>query len=410
MSLLRKLERRDYGGGFFTNPPGFLPPGAIPTNGQLGWLGGGGYPVSSEMAMRHATVWACVRIIADVVSTLPIDVLTGDPVTGATKTVDPTPTKITTPSAYATRLQWLWQVMASLLLRGNAYGMISAIDRLGYPSQVDLLPPEQIQVIKGDDGKKRFRVAGNTDLLTTSDVWHLPGPQLPGALEGLSPIRFASRTIGLGLDAEQWGSDYFRNGIHPTATFQSEQTIKDDQAEEIKKRVKRAQSNRDLVVLGAGGKLVPWQLDPAESQFLETQRVNAVAIAQIFGVPPEMIGEAARGSSITYANREQRAQDFLNNAVNQWLTRLEEALSAWFPRGTYIKFNTGALLRSDLLTRYQADQIAIQTGFMLRSEARALEDWPPIPGLDDQPMPTASPPSPTSPPPAVTVKGPSDGK
>jgi HK97 family phage prohead protease len=38
------------------------------------------------------------------------------------------------------------------------------------------------------------------------------------------------------------------------------------------------------------------------------------------------------------------------------------------------------LLRSDLLTRYQAYQIAIQNNFELPSEARALEDLPPIPG------------------------------
>jgi phage portal protein BeeE len=110
-----------------------------------------------------------------------------------------------------------------------------------------------------------------------------------------------------------------------------------------------------------------------------------------------MIGAATRGDTITYANREQRAQDFLNNAVNPWLARLEEALTAWFPRGTYVKFNTGALLKSDLAARYAAHAVGITNGFLLRSEARKLEELPTIAGIDDQPKPVPAPAAPAVP-------------
>lgn len=377
MSLLRKLERRDYTG------TSFLPPDAIPTNGQLSTGGFGGWPVSGEAAMRHWAVWACVRIVADVLSTLPIDVYTGD-----TQPVSPTPSRLVNPSAYATKIQWLWQVGASLLLHGNAYGLYGAFDRLGYPTQVDLISPAGVTAERDKaTGRKVFKVHGQT--LSTDQVWHLPGPQFPGDLEGMSPIRYASKTIGLGLDAEQFGSDLLRNGIKPGAVFSMDAKIDDDQAAKIKQKVSRSAQNGELLVLGAGGKLSPWQVTASDSQFLETQRMNAVSVSQIFGVPPEMIGAATSGQSVTYANREQRAQDFLNNAVNPWLARLEEALSAWFPRGTYVKFNTGALLRSDLLTRFQAYQIGIRNGFQMPSEARELEDWQPISGLDDRPLPGA---------------------
>lgn len=379
MSLLKKLERRDYGGGVFSNPYG-LPPGFIPTNGMAGLIDGGGYIASSDAAMRHYTVFACVRIIADVISTLPIEVFTADG-----NPIEPVPTRLVTPSAYATRLSWTWQVMASLLLRGNGYGLIGAIDRLGYPTQVDIIAPEGVRVDKDDRGRKIFRI-GN-QVLTSEQVWHIAGPQMPGDLEGMSPIRYASRTISVGLDAEKFGSDYMRNGIHPTATLETDQQVNSDQAKEIKKRIKDGMANRDLAVLGAGMHLNPWQITAEESQFLETLRHNTVSVAQIFGVPPEMLGAATRGSSITYANREQRAQDFLNTAINPWLARLEESLSAWFPRGTYVRYNTKELLRSDTLTRFQAHEIAIQNNFELPSEARAAEDLPPIAGIDNKPLP-----------------------
>lgn len=379
MSILKKgFEKRDYNGGFLTNPFG-APNWIIPTNGQAGMIDGN-MPVSSSAAMRHWTVFSCVRIISDLISALPIDAFTGNE-----RPVEPLPTVLVTPSAYATKISWVWQVMSSLLLNGNAYGVIASTDRLGYPTQIDLISPTAVRIERDKNtGKKIFRVAG--EILTSDEIWHLPGPQLPGELEGMSPIRYASRTISIGLDAEQFGSDFFRNGINPTATLETDQQVNSEQAAEIKKRVKDAVSQRDMAVLGAGMKLNPWQLTAEDSQFLETLRHNAIAVAQIFGVPPEMLGAASRGASITYANREQRAQDFLNTAINPWLARLEEALSALFPRGTYVKFNTDALLRSDTLTRYQAYQLGIQNNILLPSEVRALEDLPPVPGIDDKPL------------------------
>lgn len=381
MSLLHKLERRDYGGGVFTNPWGLLP-GQIPTNGQLAYIDYDGQPVSSKRAMRHWAVWACVRIIADAVSSLPIDTFTGNG-----EPIEPVPSRLATPSAYATKLQWTWQVIASLCLRGNAYGLISSFDRLGYPSQVDIIAPDGVCPEKDKAGHKVFKIGAET--LSTEQVWHLAGPQLPGELAGMSPITFASHLISLGLDAEQFGEDFYRNGIHPTAVLESDQQINGPQAAEIKDRVKKATAGRDMAVLGAGLKLNPWQLSAADSQFLETQQANAVMIAAIYGVPSELLGAASSGSSLTYANREHRAQDFLNNAVNPWLARLEESLSAWFPRGTYVKYNTGALLRSDLLTRYKAHEIGIRNNFELPSEAREIEDMEPIPGIDAKPLPDA---------------------
>lgn len=385
MSLIRKaLEKRDYTGGVFSNPLG-LEPGQIPTNGQLAYIeGSGAYPISSNTAMRHWPVWACVRIIGDVVSTLPIDVFKGDGVP-----VEPTPDRLLHPSAYATKLQWTWQVIASLLLRGNAYGLYAGFDRLEYPTQVDIISPDCVQSVEKDaDGHKIFKIAGKT--LTTDQVWHLPGPQMPGELQGMSPISYAANTITVGLDATKFSSDVFQNGIHPSAVLSSDQQINADQAKEIKARVKRSVQNRDLAVLGAGLKLTPWQMTAADAQYVESQQMNAVSVAQVFGVPPEMIGAANGGSTVTYANREQRAMDFLNNAVNPWLSRLEEALSAWFPRGTYVKYNTGALLRSDLIARYESYDIGIHSNVLRPSEARKFENLPEIPGLDEKPLPSSA--------------------
>ncbi len=364
----------------------------------LNFTGTGAYGMSSDQAMRHWAVYSCTRIIADAVSSFPADAYVGDigMHLGAAERVTPKPSLLSKPSAYLTYVQWVHQVMMAILLQGNAYGLISDMDRLGYPTQIELIDPQQVQVSRSDGsavnsatgrripaGVKTFKIRDK--LLTPDEVWHCPGAMMPGELAGLSPVKYAARTIGLGVESEAFGLDFFRNGIHPTAVASTDQPINEDQANTIKSRIKQATANRDIPVLGAGLTLSPWSVTPEDSQLLEVQRLNAVMVAQIFGVPSEMIGASTRGSTITYANREERAQDFLNNTINPWLTRLEDSFSQLFPRTTFVKFDTKSLLKSDLKTRFEAWQIGITSGFMTTDEAREFEDWPEMPEQDEAP-------------------------
>ena len=133
MSLLRKLERRDL------TARGFDDPSRIPTNGEALYS-----PVlaSGQGALRHWAVWACARVVADAVSTLPVDLLQGS---GSSATpVDPLPMMLQRPSAHLDRVDWLSQVLVSLLTTGNAYGLIASRDRLEYPTQINLVPPGTI--------------------------------------------------------------------------------------------------------------------------------------------------------------------------------------------------------------------------------------------------------------------------
>jgi HK97 family phage portal protein len=383
----------------------------IPTNGQTATIAGGGYSVSSDQAMRHAAVYACVRIIADIIGTFPVDAYIGDPGInlGVADKVEPKPPILVKPSDYLSGVQWVHQVMMALLLQGNAYGLITNTDRLGYPTQIDLVDPQQVNVRKSDGGDvntatgakirsgvKVFKIHGKT--LTSSEMWHCPGPMMPGDLAGLSPVKYASRVIGMGVEAERFGLDFFQNGIHPTAAATTDQPVTEDQANAIRLRIKRATESRETPVLGAGVKLTPWNVTPEDSMLIEVQRYNQVMICQIFGVAPEMIGAAARGATITYANREQRAMDFLNNAINPWLVRLEDSFTALFPRTTFVKFDTKNLLKSDLLARYQAWQIGIDAGFLVAPEVRNFEGLPEMPetesGTEDLPPAGEQPPMP----------------
>jgi phage portal protein BeeE len=127
-----------------------------------------GEPVTVESALRLSTVWGCVRLLADSVSTLPLHVYRGDE-----REPIPPPPLLQRPSADFPELaDWLWAVMASLLLWGNCWGVITARSGAGLlPSQVDLVHPDRVGVTTNGDGTQTIRVAGEE--VPRSALWHV---------------------------------------------------------------------------------------------------------------------------------------------------------------------------------------------------------------------------------------------
>jgi HK97 family phage portal protein len=335
-----------------------------------------GEPVSADRALRLSVVFGCVRLLADSVSTLPIATYRigeRDPI--------PTPPLLARPSAdFPEFSDWAWAVMASLLLRGNAWGLIT--DRYGpglLPAQVDLLDPDQVAV-SNESGRWVIRVAGEE--VDRSELWHVRAFPWAGKLEGLSPVAYARESIGLGIAAEKYGAKFFADSAIPSGYLYSESTQgrMDRGTIDYLKAVWNAsnQGRRGTAVLH-GVKYVPLSVAPEESQFLGTIKANVATICRLYGVPPGMMAGSELGGHEDYSSPEQRATDFLTFTLRPWLHRLERAISALLPRTQVAKFNAGAMVRADLKTRYEAHAIALASGFLTVNEVRELEDRGPLP-------------------------------
>ena len=337
-----------------------------------------GEPVTVESALRLSTVWGCVRLLADSVSTLPLHVHRGDD-----REPIPPPPLLQRPSADFPELaDWLWAVMASLLLRGNAWGVIT--DRSGaglLPAQVDLVHPDRVGITTDRDGRRVVRVAGEE--VPRSALWHVKAFPWPGQVEGLSPIAYAREAIGLGLGSERYGAKLFGDAAIPSGVLTSDQRIAQSEADNLKARWKQAhQGKREIAVLGSGAKFAPVSISPDEAQFIQTQKFNVATICRFYSVPPEMMAGETAGHE-AYTSPEMRGTDFLTFTLRPWLLRVERAVSTLLPSTQTAKFNAGGFVRATLRDRYEAHRIAIEAGFLTRNEVRELEDRPPLP--DDQP-------------------------
>jgi HK97 family phage portal protein len=361
MSLFKREARQAF-------PEPLISP--IPGVSMYGDAMGGSPTVDS--ALQVSAVWACVRLLADAISGMELKAYT---MSGNVRVPVDTPALLKQPSADGTVVDWIYQMVVSMMLRGNGFGHIVAKDAMGYPTQIEWWHPDRVDARLNDAGLLEFAVNGKT--YARDVVFHPRAYPMPGVRLGLSPIAYAASQISTERYVQDFALGFFRDGAHPSAILESDDDMNQEQARIAKERFRAAIQGREPAMISGGLKYVPIQISPEESQFLATQKYGVAAIARIFGVPPEMIaGEA--GNSMTYANVEQRSIDFLTYSVQPWLARIEAALSTLLPGKRHVKFDTSALLRTDLKTRIEAGAIGIASRQLVPDEARAWGDLPPL--------------------------------
>ncbi len=351
---------------------------ALPWTGGVPLRSDAGVTVTERSALQLSAVWACVSLIVDLIASMPVDIYAKGK-DGILTPVETAPSIITKPSLRGlTRREWVSQGLHSAVLRGNGFAIVTAFDRNSLPSAAEWVCNEDMSVEEVNAlAPPVYRLAGQ--VIDSARVIHLRANLVPGSVVGLSPIEFQAQTLGIGLAAQKFGAQWFGQGAHPSALLTTDHPLKPEQADAMKKRwIAALKGKREPAVMGAGIKYTPVQVTPNESQFLETMNANMADIARIFKVPVELIGGAADGSSVTYANREERGLDLLAFTVQPWITKLEDLLDAMLPPGLVVKFNIDAMLRVDLITRFQAHAIALQNHFETLDEVRALENLAPL--------------------------------
>ncbi|MGI5232869.1 phage portal protein [Actinoallomurus sp. CA-142502] len=381
MSVLFGTHAREQRALSFISPP-------IPRNSEVGPGNVGFDTHTTEASLQKVAVWACVNLIATFAECMPLDAYTGQE---QDKRQVPLPAWLADLGGDGHGLpDWLYQLVFSLMLRGNGVGIVGARDqRLGTPTLITLAHPDDVSVRREQNGALDWRIAGRH--VDAAEVWHARVHPVPGRVQGLSPIEMHALTIGTGISALRFGAQWFTDGAHPSGILANENDLNKAQSDTAKRRFMDAvRGNREPVVLGNGWSFKPIQVNPNESQFLETNNYTAAECCRIFGPGFAEVFGYETGGSLTYANVEQRSLDLLTYAADPWLVRLERLLSKLLPRPRYVKFNRAALVRTDLLTRYRAHEIALRNRFETPNEVREVEDMPPV-SWGDEPLTNPTP-------------------
>lgn len=332
--------------------------------------------VSTEEAMRHSVVWACLRLRADLISTSPVDVYRDV----AGRAIDvPKPPVLVSPGGSRVKItEWLYSSQVDLDRFGNTFGLITARDGLGLPARIDLMPAESISVVTKNGEITGYR-QGST-VHAPGSVWHEKQFTVAGLPVGLSPIAFAALSLSTGISAQEFASDWFAGSAVPVAHLKNTtQTLNGGQSEEVKERYNRSVRNGDVFVTGADWEYQMLGAKASESGFLEAIRATNADTCRFLGVPGDMVDVNESTGSITYASITQRNLQLLIMNLGPAVSRREEALSDLTSKPRYVKLNTDAVvLRMDPTSRAEMNKVLIESHQRAPSEVREKDDLPPF--------------------------------
>jgi HK97 family phage portal protein len=354
-----------------------------------------GVAVSPQTAMQSAAVYSSVKVLAESIGMLPLNLYRKEANNARTLLSDH-PLHVLChdqPNEWMTSVEFWEMMVMSLNLRGNAYAYINR-NRSGQVVELLPLQPDMVQVEMSTDFQLEYRISmpdGAFKRLGVGEIFHIRGLTLNGWL-GISPIAYARESIGLALATERFGGQLFKNGAKMGGVLEHPGKLSKESYERIKTSFDEAHSGDNAhktALLEEGMKFARISLSANDSQFLETRKYQRSEIAAIFRVPPHMIGDLERA---TFSNIEQQSLEFVNYSLMPWLVRIEKAikrdLMTTDERKTMTaKFNVSGLLRGDASARSALYHNGILDGWMTRNEARAAESelgivLSPIDGLD----------------------------
>lgn len=333
--------------------------------------------------MRLSAVFACLRLLSEAVATLPLGTFTR---VGSMRKQWPLPAFLSFRPPQGSRIDYLSQIMLSLLTDGNAYVLVVR-GALGVPVDLVVLDPSQV-VVARRSGLVEYRCMNVT--VDPFDLMHIKGMCLPGDIKGMSPIGYARETIGVGLAAQEFGASFFANGALPGAVIEAPE----DMSKPAQDRFKAAwngdhrgigNANR-IGILTNGAKLTKVSIAPNDAQFLETRAFQVSDIARVFGVPPHLIADASNSTSWGSGLAEQNLA-FGQFSLRPWTERIEDAHTRLLvldgQTEAFVKLNLDALMRAKLAERYASYDVGVKAQFLTINEVRALEDLAPVPWGDD---------------------------
>ena len=345
-----------------------------------------GVYVTQEDSLKIGTVYACVRLIADTISTLPVDAYIRQE--GVRLQYRPRPAWLDQPDIGVTKEDHFQQVVVSLLLNGNSFTRIIR-DEDGEVLALSVLNPQRTDVRRDNYGRI-FYVYEESSRIEDVDMIHIRDLTLPGELRGKSRIDLVKENLGLARALEEFAARFFGQGSTTTGIIQFPGNLSREQAKNLvdafedgHKGLRR--SHRPGILFG-GATFEKTGVNPNESQFIESRQFAVEEIARIFRVPPSMIGVTTPGA-MSYASVEANNLSFLVHSLTPVLAKVESEYSVLLAGRAFIRFSTAGLLRGDIQARNASYQSGLNNGYLSVNDVRRFEDMTPIEGGDTYRVP-----------------------
>jgi HK97 family phage portal protein len=369
-----------------------------------------GIAISQSKALEEVITMACVSIRSQDLAKLPIHVYRKR-ADGGSEIVEKHPVEklLRKPNRWQTRFEFMEQMQASFLLKGNAYAAIVR-DNRGRPVELVPINSDRVMLYEATDGSLFYKVISQTafekaslasfgELISSDDMLHLRWLSQNSVL-GLSRIGLVRDAIGLSLALEDFSSTLFASGARPGGVLATDKKLSDETFSRIKSqwqdRYGGAGNAGKTALLEEGLKWEPLSMTAVESQTVEARRIQIEQIATAFDVPLHRLGISDARSDAALTAHQMYLNNVLSSDAERWEAKLED-IFGMEDEGLCIDFSLDYFNRADRQTRFNALRTGIVGGFLTINEARQSEDLTKVPGGDVILQPTNVAPFPYTP-------------
>lgn len=272
--------------------------------------------------------------------------------------------------------EWLGTTLFHMATTGNAYWLVQRNAR-GIVN-IKNIHPQLVSITVDAYGQNRYWINGteySKDQIVHIKLWNNLDPYKP---YGEGPIQRHKSLLRSALDLHNYADNWFRTAGVPTGTLTTTEFLSEDVAKSNKKAFIESQQERSVAVLSSGLKYENISLNPEEAQFLENQKYINRQIANMFGVPVAYLGMSVEGQGMTYVNGNEDRAKLYEDGLQQYIVRIEQAITDLLPRGQYAEFNLTEFLRPNTKLRYESYAIGLSNKFLTVEEIRAMESLPPL--------------------------------
>lgn len=340
--------------------------------------------ITADGSLQISTVYACVEILAQTISSLPLFVYREKPNGARVKDRGGRLYQLLhdSPNAWMTPSDLIATMVVNRLLRGNAYALIER-DPRGNPIALVPLSADQMEVsVVGGKEAFTYYMDGRINVYAPENIVHWKG--MGNGSIGLSKLQYMRASINEAINAQTNATRLYGSGSKPSGILSVDAKLDDEQISEILSRFRGMASGNGsgLYIVDRGLKYSQLSIDPQDAQLLESRKFSAEEICRWFGVPGVLVGltgQTGWGSGIS-----ELVSGFHKFTIGPLCTQLEQAFEKKLKREAdiTIEFSTDALLRTDPASRANFYAQMAQNGAMTRNEIRRLENMEPVEGGD----------------------------
>jgi len=295
----------------------------------------------------------------------------------------------TSPNRMHTPAEWITLMETSRLMYGNGYSYIYR-DGSGLPRALKFLHPDQVKITP-DNIQNYYEVR---DLISGNIIY----PKVPAwdmihvkNLNGISVIDYAASSLSLGLATQNTSKKFFEEGMTNKVVLSYPGALKEMGKKNLSESFSEQMKNKSTIVLEEGLKPYMLTIPPQQAEMILNKEFSVTDVARWFNLPEHMLNNL---KTSTNNNIEFQGMSFTTNNVRP-RARIYEQEFNWKLLGNsesfYTEINMNALLRADMLTRFNAYSLGIQNRIYSPNEVRAFENMNPYEGGDNYENPNITP-------------------